>query len=96
MSRLSAQFVTDVQTRAEQASAAAGDRDVMMHGAGAAQALLRVGLPDELEIQLVPVLLGDRRRLFSTPGLGHIEPELMRRMEARDTTHLRHRAHGAR
>ncbi len=66
-----------------------------MHGASAAQALLRVGLLHELEIHLVPVLLGDRRRLFSALELGRIELELVRRMEARDITHLRYRVHGA-
>ena len=63
----------------------------MVHGGGAAQALLRAGLLDELEIHLVPVLLGDGRRLFSALGPGHIELNLVRRMEARDVTHLRYR-----
>jgi dihydrofolate reductase len=54
----SAKFVTDVEDCAGQARAAAGDRAVMVHGASAAQALLRAGLLDEMEIHLVPVLLG--------------------------------------
>jgi dihydrofolate reductase len=87
----SARFVTDVEACAGQARAAAGDRAVMVHGAGAAQALLRAGLLDELEIHLVPVLLGGGRRLFDSLGAGHIELELVRRMSARDVTHLRYR-----
>jgi dihydrofolate reductase len=87
----SARFVTDVEACAEQARAAAGDRAVMVHGARAAQALLRAGLLDEMEIHLVPVLLGGGRRLFASPGSGHIELELVRRLEARDVTHLRYR-----
>ncbi|WP_219417330.1 dihydrofolate reductase family protein [Pseudonocardia nigra] len=87
----SAQFVTDVEGCAEQARAAAGDRAVMVHGAGAAQALLRAGLLDEMEIHLVPVLLGGGRRLFDSLGPDHIELELVRRLEARDVTHLRYR-----
>ncbi|WP_233156976.1 MULTISPECIES: dihydrofolate reductase family protein [Amycolatopsis] len=43
---------------------AAGDRAVLVHGAGAAQALLAAGQLDELELHLVPVLLGAGRRLF--------------------------------
>jgi dihydrofolate reductase len=39
----SARFVTDVEDCAGRARAAAGDRAVMVHGAGAAQALLRQG-----------------------------------------------------
>jgi dihydrofolate reductase len=95
MFRLSAQFVTDVETCAERARLAAGDRNVMMHGADAAQALLRVGLLDEPEVHLVPVRLGDRRPLFSILGLGRIELKLVRRMEPRDITHLRYRVQGA-
>jgi len=87
----SAQFVTDVEDCARQARAAAGDGAVMVHGAGAAQALLRAGLLDEMEIHLVPVLLGGGRRLIDSLGPGHIELELVRRLEARDVTHLRYR-----
>jgi dihydrofolate reductase len=86
----SAQFVTDVEACAEQARTAAGDRAVMVHGAGAAQALLRAGLLDELEIHLVPVLLGAGRPLFGTRGPEHIELDLVRRLPGRDVTHLRY------
>jgi dihydrofolate reductase len=86
-----ARLVTDVVTCAEQARAAAGDRGVMVHGAGAAQALLWAGLLDEMEIHLVPVLLGEGRRLFDSLGPGHIELELVRRLQAPDVTHLRYR-----
>jgi dihydrofolate reductase len=87
----SARFVTDVVACAEQAKAAAGDRTVMVHGAGAAQALLRAGLLDELEIHVVQVLVGQGRRLFDNLGTQHSELELVRRLEARDVTHLRYR-----
>jgi len=87
----SARVVTDVEDCAGQARAAAGDRVVMVHGAGVAQALLRAGVLDEMEISLVPVLLGEGRRLFDSLGPGHIELELVRRIEGRDATHLRYR-----
>jgi dihydrofolate reductase len=87
----SARFVTDVADCAGQARAAAGDRVVMVHGASVAQALLRAGVLDEMEISLVPVLLGEGRRLFDSLGPGHIELELVRRIEGRDATHLRYR-----
>jgi dihydrofolate reductase len=87
----SAQFVTGVEDCAERARAAAGDRAVMVHGAGAAQALLRAGLLDEMEIHLVQVLLGGGRRLFDALSPGHIDLELVRRLEARDVTLLRYR-----
>jgi dihydrofolate reductase len=87
----SARFVTDVGQCAEQARAAADGRAVMVHGAGAAQALLRAGLLDEMEIHLVQVLLGGGRRLFDSLGPGHIELDLVRRIPGRDATHLRYR-----
>ena len=60
-----------------------------MHGARAAQALLRAGELDELEIHLIPVLLGAGRRLFENTD--RVELERVRQLEGRDATHLRYR-----
>src|SRR5215211_709650 len=74
--------------------------DVMVHGAGAAQALLRAGELDELELHVVPVLLGQGRRLFDNLPAEHIELELTRRLTDRDVDpahqvlHLRYRIRG--
>ncbi len=87
----SARFVTDVDECAELARAAAGDRPVLVHGAGAGQALLRAGQLDEMEIHLVQVLLGEGRRLFDGLGPDHIELEPVRVLQGRDVTHLRYR-----
>jgi dihydrofolate reductase len=87
----SARFVGDVEECAALARAAAGDRAVLVHGAGAAQALLRAGLLDEMEIHLVQVLLGEGRRLFDGLGPDHIELEPVRVLQGRDVTHLRYR-----
>lgn len=90
-------YVTDVRECATQARAAAGSADVMVHGAGAAQALLRAGELDEMELHVVPVLLGEGRRLFDNLPADHIELELTRRLTARDVDpahqvlHLRYR-----
>jgi dihydrofolate reductase len=82
-------YVTDgVESAMRQAKAAAGDTDVMVHGASLAQSLLRAGVLDELEIHLIPVLLGDGRRLF---GAEQAELELVRVVEAPGVTHLRYR-----
>jgi len=67
---------------------------VLVHGAGAAQALLDAGELDEMEIHLVPVLLGSGRRLFDQSERGHVELELVRRLEGRDATHLRYVVRG--
>jgi dihydrofolate reductase len=91
-------FVTDARECAEQAREAAGDGDVMVHGAGATQALLQAGEVDELEMHVVPVLLGQGRRLFDNLPPDHVELELMRQLtsgdevdRAQQVTHLRYR-----
>jgi dihydrofolate reductase len=63
-------FVTDGITAAlAQAREAAGGKDVALAGgAKAAQQYLSAGLVDEMEINLVPVLLGRGERLFERIG----------------------------
>jgi dihydrofolate reductase len=85
-------FVTDgVESAVAQAKAAAGDKDVLLHGADVAQQCLRAGLLDEMVIHLVPVLLGEGRRLFDHLGAKHTELELIHLREAPQATHLRYR-----
>jgi dihydrofolate reductase len=88
-----ARFYTDVAECAAAARAGAGTRDVMVHGAGAGQALIRAGELDEIEVHVVPVLLGSGRRLFDLlddlPEPVELEP--VRVIEGRDATHLRYR-----
>src|SRR5690349_15655343 len=90
----SVRYVTDVHECARQARAAAGGGDVMVHGAGAAQALLRAGQLDELELHVVPVLLGQGRRLFDNLPPEHIELDPIRRLTASNledpTQHVMH------
>jgi dihydrofolate reductase len=59
-------FVTEgIEAALERARAAAGEADVAIGGgANVAQQYLRAGLLDELQIHVVPVLLGDGVRLF--------------------------------
>lgn len=90
----SVRFVTDVNECAAQARAAAGDGDVMVHGAGVAQSLLRAGELDELELHVVPVLLGKGRRLFDGLPARAIDLELVRRLTTPDDeTHHRRVMH---
>ncbi len=62
---------------------------MLVHGAGAAQALLAHGLLDELEIHLVPVLLGGGRGLFAEDD--RTELELVRQLDGGGALHLRYR-----
>jgi dihydrofolate reductase len=84
-------YVTDVATAMAAAKDAAGDRDVLVHGARTAQLALAAGVLDELEIHQIPVLLGQGRRLFDHLGPHHIELELARIVDAPGVTHLRYR-----
>jgi dihydrofolate reductase len=87
-----ARYVTDgIASCVAQAKAAAGSRDVMLHGAATAQACLRAGLLDELQLQLVPVLLGQGRRLFDNLPPDHVELELLRALDGPGVLHLRYR-----
>ena len=64
----------------------------MVHGAAVAQLALAAGLLDELEIHLIPVLLGGGRRLFDHLGTEHVELERVRVLEGEGgVTHLRFR-----
>jgi dihydrofolate reductase len=87
----SARYVTDIASCVAQAKAAAGDRDIMLHGAAAAQECLRAGLLDELQLHLVPVLLGQGRRLFADLPPEHVELELVRALDGPKVQHLRYR-----
>jgi dihydrofolate reductase len=85
-------FVTDgVESAVTQARAAAGDKDVLLHGADITQQCLRAGLLDEMVIHLMPVLLGEGRRLFDHLGSEHVELDLVELREAPHATHLRYR-----
>src|SRR5215216_4656811 len=64
-------YVTDIRTVMTEAKRAAGDKNVLVHGAGTAQLALAAGVLDEIEIHLIPVLLGQRRRLFRGGGRCH-------------------------
>jgi dihydrofolate reductase len=87
----SVRFVTDVGECAALAREAAGDADVMVHGTGAGQALLRAGELDELELHVVPVLLGQGLRLFDNLAAERVELELVRSFTTPDVDHLRYR-----
>ena len=90
-------YVSDVRTAMTEAKRAAGDKNVLVHGAGIAQLALAAGVLDEIEIHLVPVLLGQGRRLFDNLSPEHIELERTRVLEGEaGTTHLHYRVRASR
>jgi riboflavin biosynthesis pyrimidine reductase len=62
----------------------------MVHGAGAAEALLDADELDEMEIHLVPAILGSPPPVRPERKRTHLELELVRRLEGRDATHMRY------
>jgi dihydrofolate reductase len=82
----------DAREAIDRAKEAAGERDVLVHGVGCAVAVLEAGVLDEVQLHLVPTLLGAGRRLFEG-----IDPERTFEFEVADVregegvTHLRYR-----
>ncbi|MGH3589156.1 MAG: dihydrofolate reductase family protein, partial [Pseudonocardia sp.] len=85
-------YVTDgIESAMAQAKAAAGDRGVHMVGGYTAQRAIEAGVLDELQIHLIPVLLGRGRRLFEDVLPSHVELEVVRVIDTPEATHLRYR-----
>lgn len=85
-------YVNDLETAMARAKEAAGDRDVLVHGATVTQLALAAGVLDELELHVVPVLLGQGRPLFDQHGVRPTELERVRTLEGEHgVTHLHYR-----
>ena len=84
-------YVDDVTTAMTEAKRAAGEKNVLVHGAATAQLALAAGVLDELEIHLVPVLFGQGRRLFDGLPAEQMELERTRVLEGDGVTHLHYR-----
>jgi len=90
-------FVTDgIESALEQARVAAAGKDVALGGgAEVAQQYLVAGLIDEMQLNLVPVLLGGGTRLFEDLGdVSAIGLEQERVVEAPGVAHLLYRRAG--
>jgi dihydrofolate reductase len=74
----------------KQAKAAAGARNVLVHGAYTAQTALEAGVLDELQIHQVPVLFGSGRRLFEVLS-AKVELAVVRVIDTPQATHIRYR-----
>lgn len=86
--KLSLTFVTDgIESAVTQAKAAAGDKMVqVIGGADAIQQCLNAGLCDELEIDVMPIFLGEGLRLFENIDTDKIK---LKRTKVEETTPMR-------
>jgi len=86
-------FVTaGIEDAIERAKTAAGGRNVAVGGgASVARQCIGAGLVDEIQVHLVPVLLGRDIRLFDHPEAGKIGLEKTRVIDAPGVTHLTYR-----
>jgi dihydrofolate reductase len=87
-------YTDDVEVAFSGARAAAGDKNVMVHGSTTAQLALAAGVLDELELHVVPVLLGQGTRLFDHLPAKTIELERVRVLAGEGgVNHLHYRVH---
>jgi dihydrofolate reductase len=85
-------YVNDVSRAMAQARGAAGDKNVLVHGAGTTQLALAAGVLDEIELHVIPVLFGQGRHLFEGLAAEQIELERTRILEGEDgLTHMHYR-----
>lgn len=84
-------FVTDgIESALDQARRAAGAEDVVIGGgADVAGQYLAAGLVDEMELHVVPILLGGGARLFDGAGTDMHGLEVVRVLEGDGVVHLR-------
>jgi dihydrofolate reductase len=85
-------YVNDVKTAMTKAQRAAGDKNVLVHGAATAQLALGAGVLDELELHVIPVLFGQGRRLFDNLEPEQIELDRTRILQGEaGVTHMHYR-----
>ena len=83
-------FVTGIEAALNRARAAAGDKDVSIWGgANVMMQYLKAALLDEMQIHLVPVLLGGGIRLFEDLDPEGIQLRKTSSIETPGATHLR-------
>jgi dihydrofolate reductase len=84
-------YVSDgIESAMAQAKAAAGDRNVMVHGGYTARTALSAGVLDELQIHQIPVLFGVGVRMFDVLPR-RIELEILKVIDTPQATHIRYR-----
>jgi dihydrofolate reductase len=86
-------FVTEgIEAALERARSSAGGKDIKLGGgAEAIQQYLKAGLLDELNLHVVPLLLGDGARLFDGTDGRQAQYECIRVVTSPAATHYKYR-----
>ena len=85
-------YLDDITQAMTLAKEAGGDKNVMVHGAALTRLALAAGVLDELELHVVPVLLGQGRPLFEGLDPKQIQLERTRVLEGEaGVTHMHYR-----
>ena len=84
-------FLDSFDTAIERAKAVAGAQAVGLHGGGAIRQGLCTGVLEELQLHLVPTILGQGRALFAGVMDAPVTLELIRAAEGPGVTHLKYR-----
>lgn len=84
-------FVTEgLGGAVERARIAAGDKDVTVMGADVTRQLLRAGLIEELEVDLVPIILGQGATLFGDLPADAVRLQQLDVRPSASVTHIRY------
>jgi dihydrofolate reductase len=91
--KLTFMFVTDgFASAVRQAKAAAADQNVVVVGGiTTARECIKAGLLDEIQLRLLPIMVGAGERLFEHMGDKQVELEATEAVDALGITHLRYR-----
>lgn len=85
-------FVTEgIESALQQAQTVAGDKDVRLMGADIAQQFLNAGLIDEIQINHVPIFLGEGVRLFEHLDIKNSHLKKDKVLDSPHATHIRYR-----
>jgi len=86
-------FITDgIESALRQAKEAAADKDILLGGgANIAQQYLAAGLLDEMDLHVVPLILGGGERLLDNLGGSGVTIQPIRTLEGPGVVHLKYR-----
>jgi dihydrofolate reductase len=80
----------DITAAVATAKQAAGDKDLIVLGADVIRQCLEVGLVDEIQLMVLPVMLGDGVRLYGSGGASRVNLEPVSCERYGDVTFLRY------